>query len=142
MDPKEAESRTEGQRVLLSEDDPEMRAILVLALRKEGYDVTPCPDGVALVDRLGAVLASEDREYQMIISDIRMPGLDALEVLEGLSGWHDVPPVILITAFGDEATRNRARRLGAAAVIDKPFEIDDFLAEVRELMPPRPDAGE
>jgi DNA-binding response OmpR family regulator len=124
-------------RVLVSEDDDQMRTFLALALRHEGYDVTTCADGVALVDHIGAVLASRETAFGLVISDIRMPGLSGLEFLQGTLAWKGLPPVILITAFGDEETHARARRLGARAVIDKPFATEELLARVREILPPR-----
>jgi len=125
-------------RVLVSEDDDQMRTFLALALRHEGYDVTTCADGIALVDHIGAVLASQEDAFGLVISDIRMPGLSGLEFLQGTAAWQGIPPVILITAFGDEETHARARRLGARAVLDKPFGTEELLAKVRELLPARP----
>ena len=72
----------------------------------------------------------------MIISDILMPGLTGLEILEDLHECKGFPPMILITAFGDENVHRKAKRLGAAAMFDKPFEIDDLLSKVREIVPP------
>jgi DNA-binding response OmpR family regulator len=64
-----------------------------------------------------------------------MPGVTGLEVLEGTREYKEFPPMILITAFGDEETHDQARRLGAAAIFDKPFDIDELLAKVREILP-------
>lgn len=52
--------------------------------------------------------------------------------IEGFRGKQSIPPVILITAFGDEETHVKAREFGAITVLDKPFEVDDLLAIVRE----------
>ena len=121
-------------RVLVSEDDDQMRTFLALALRHEGYDVTTCADGIALVDHIGAVLASQEDAFGLVISDIRMPGLSGLEFLQGTAAWQGIPPVILITAFGSEALHDRARRLGAVAVFDKPFDVDDLVRKVTETL--------
>jgi len=134
MDSGGSSGATMPDRVLLSEDDDQMRDFLALALRRQGYEVTTCADGIALVDHIGAVLASQEDAYGLVISDIRMPGLSGLEFLRGTTGWQGIPPVILITAFGDEETHARARRLGAKAVLDKPFETEELLAKVREVL--------
>ena len=77
----------------------------------------------------------------MIISDIRMPGLTGIEILEGLHTLESFPPMILITAFSDEETHAKAHRLEAAAIFDKPFDIEDLLAKVREILHPSLTAG-
>ena len=126
-------------RILLAEDDNEMRALLVFALQRAGYEVIECLDGVGLLAHLEPFLntgKSQDMHFSLIISDIRMPGLTGLEVLEGIKGHNEFPPVILITAFGDQKTHEMAEILGAAAIFDKPFDVDDLLTKVRELLPP------
>ena len=126
-------------RILVAEDDDEMRVLLFETLRREGYKVTACPDGLHLEDRLiVSEIGSQPTPFELIISDIRMPGLSGLEVLEGLQTCEASPPTILITAFGDEETHAQARQLGAAAVFDKPFDLDDLLARVRDITPPHP----
>ncbi len=135
---RDAGSRTTGPRVLLAEDDDEMRALLASALRKDGYEVTTCGNGINLLDHITAGLYGRRSEsYDLVISDIRMPGLTALEVLEDLSGHSTAPPLILITAFGDERTHARAARLGALAVLDKPFQINRLLEVAHRVVSPR-----
>ena len=115
-------------RVLLAEDDPEMRELLATALRQDGLEVVEARDGSALLDRLAEALAADgDLDgYDLIVSDIRMPGYSALDILAGVRRALRHTPVILITAFGDRVTHERAMRLGASAVFDKPFDIDDL----------------
>lgn len=123
--------------VLLAEDDHEMRALLVRALHRAGYEVIACRNGVELLEHLGSYFLpdEEHEEIDLIISDIRMPGVTGLEILEGLSKHDDFPPFILITAFGDAETHAEAERYGALAMFDKPFDIDDLLAKVRKIVP-------
>lgn len=61
-----------------------------------------------------------------------MPGLTGLEILEDLRDFKGFRPMILITAFGDESTHRKAKKLGAAAMLDKPFEIDDAIKHFTE----------
>jgi DNA-binding response OmpR family regulator len=122
-------------RIVLAEDDDEMRALLAGALRREGCEVTEFADGAHLLDHLASYLVPENRiDMDLIISDIRMPLLSGMDVLSGVHLCIGFPPMILITAFGDAETHERAEQLGAAAVFDKPFEIDDLLVKVRELV--------
>ena len=130
---------TNMYHILLAEDDKEMRALLALLLRKAGYRVTECRDGVGLLTYLEPFLLPngvEDKDVDLIISDIRMPGFTGMEVLEGAPKNEGFPPMILITAFGDEETHALAKEFGAAAMFDKPFNMDDLLAKVHELLPP------
>lgn len=122
--------------ILLAEDDEEMRRLLTCMLRKEGYQVTECPDGISLLDQLSSFFLHEEnqRNFDLIISDIRMPGVTGMEILMGASEDKNFPPMILITAFGDKETHIQAERLGVAALFDKPFDIDDMLNKVREIL--------
>jgi len=124
-------------RILLAEDDDEMRSLLALMLRKEGYQVTACPDGISLLDQLSFFFlpGQEHEEVDLIISDIRMPGVTGMEILMGAQENADFPPIILITAFGDERTHAQAEQFGAAAMFDKPFDVHDLLDKARELVP-------
>jgi len=130
--------RTGGRpRVLLAEDDDAMRQLLVKVLRTDGYTAVECRDGVDLLAHLAALVGCQRAlDFDAIISDIRMPGWTGLEILEA---WHDragFPPVILITAFGNSVIHARAQKAGAAAVLDKPFVIDELLAKLHEIVPP------
>lgn len=118
-------------RVLLAEDDRELRDVLALTLRHRGYDLVECENGMCLADWIGStVMIGDEEAFDLIISDIRLPGVSGLEILDALHAWGGGPPVILITAFGDAETHERAKRMGVHALLDKPFEIEDLLAEV------------
>jgi two-component system, response regulator, stage 0 sporulation protein F len=123
-------------KILLAEDDKEMRNLLTLMLRKEGYRVTECTDGISLLDMLSSFFlpGKEYDNFDLIISDIRMPGITGMEILMGANELDNFPPMILITAFGDKETHMLAERLGAAALFDKPFDIDDMLKKVRAIL--------
>ena len=141
--PQTASAVGNPRHVVLAEDDDEMRALLVMAFLRERYQVTECLHGVDLLGHLESFLCPQDippeqwEDFDLIVSDIRMPGVTALEVVEGVQQYGGLPPIILITAFGDRDTHMRACELGVKAVFDKPFEFDDLLAKARELVPPQ-----
>jgi DNA-binding response OmpR family regulator len=108
-------------RILLAEDDDEMRLLLAEVLEKEGYEVIQAEDGSALLEELAnQLLEQEPQEFDLVVSDIRMPGCSGLKALEGLRASNWRTPFLLITAFPDDAVRVEARRLGAA-ILAKPF---------------------
>ncbi len=127
-------------RVLLAEDDVEMRIMLASALKSRGYTVLEAPDGDELLDYVGLlmVLSPDEDPVDVIIADIRMPGLATLDALAEAydSGWKT--PLIVITAFGGADVRAQAERLGAVAVLDKPFDVDALCSLVRDHTPARP----
>ncbi len=123
-------------RILLAEDDQEMRSLIAWTLHKVGYQIIECRNGFEFYQRLREVSENlPPKDYDLLIADIRMPGLDAFEVLEDMKSRIECPPVILITSFGDDETHSRAKKLGAAAMFDKPFDMDDLVRKVRELAP-------
>lgn len=112
--------------ILLAEDDPELLELLIFVLLRAGYQVTGCDNGLQLLEELERV-----ETYDLVISDLRMPALTGLEVLKSQFDNPHCPPFICMTAFGDEQTHATARRLGAAATIDKPFDLDEMIALVQ-----------
>jgi CheY-like chemotaxis protein len=123
--------------VLVADDVAEMRTLLVQALQAAGYRTGECRDGWDLLKQLKSYVLPMPREetVDLVISDIRMPGLTGLEVLEGTECSADFPPVILITAFGDEQTHRLAVAGGAAAILDKPFDIDELVRTAQRIVP-------
>lgn len=120
--------------ILIAEDDAELRTLLEWAFRAEGFEVSTCSNGVELLNAVRSLFSCRvPVRYNLIISDIRMPGITGMEVLEGLSKSPCFPPMILITAFGDPETHRTATNLGAAYCVDKPFAIDDLIKKARTL---------
>jgi CheY-like chemotaxis protein len=121
-------------RILLAEDDAEMRALVSGDLRQAGYGVVECADGAALLRRLETASEAQGMGVDLVVADVRMPQLTGLEVLERLRGADPFTPYIVVTAFGSDETRRVAARLGAMAVLDKPFEIADLLHLVEDAV--------
>ncbi|MEC7525309.1 MAG: response regulator [Myxococcota bacterium] len=119
--------------VLVAEDDDEMRRLLTRALRRDGYDVAAASDGDGLA-RLMAEARRSGREPDLIVSDVRMPQLDGLQLVSGLRAAGSSVKVILVSAFADAATHEAAARLGVAHVLSKPFELDDLRTVAMNLL--------
>ncbi len=120
--------------ILLAEDDAEFRSLLALVLAGDGYAVEQIQDGTAFQERVG-----ERGDCDLIITDIRMPGVSGLDVVARLRGEGNRIPVIMVTALSDETTQQRALLLGAT-VFHKPFDLDDLRMAVLNTLThgPRP----
>ncbi|TYO99332.1 two-component system response regulator (stage 0 sporulation protein F) [Geothermobacter ehrlichii] len=127
-----AANKPSEPHILLAEDDPAMRDLLAFCLYQAGYRVTSCGDGLSLLERL-----ETNAEIDLVITDVRMPAMTGLEVLEATLDSKRRPPTICMTAFGDESTHEQARRLGAVKILDKPFDIEALVETVRQYCPPR-----
>ncbi len=108
--------------ILLAEDDLELRELLMLVLSRAGYQVTGCDNGLQLLNQL-----EQAEQYDLVISDVRMPALTGLEVLESQLDKPVRLPFIGMTAFGDEDTHELAQKFGAVAMINKPFDLDEMI---------------
>jgi CheY-like chemotaxis protein len=117
------------KHVLVAEDDAELRRAIAEDLQRAGLVVSAFADGREVVRLVEAVAANDASAPCVIVADIRMPwgGFALLETTRRLRVY---VPVILITAFGAPAVHARASRMGAAALLDKPFA----LTELRELV--------
>jgi DNA-binding response OmpR family regulator len=116
--------------VLVAEDDHEMNVVLTEALAADGHEIVPVESGSeALPIMLGCGAPAPDAA----VLDVRMPGFSGLQVLAALRRSGASLPVIMITAFGDEAVHREAYSLGAVQVFDKPFDVDELRAAVRDL---------
>jgi DNA-binding NtrC family response regulator len=119
-------------RVLLAEDDAAMRELLARALRRAGFDVVEARSGYETLEWLAhGIIHEPPLWFDLVISDVRMPGYDGLNILASLRQVPVHVPVILITAFGTREVHAAAIKLGAFAMLDKPFDVDDLMTLVR-----------
>jgi DNA-binding response OmpR family regulator len=123
----------ERPRILLAEDDDDMRSLVAAALREDGHDVVEVGDGGRLLVCLARAYGAETVGYDLLVSDVRMPVCTGLQILESLRLARWPTPVILMTAFGDEQTRAQAEGLGAVMFM-KPFDMDDLRTAVLNLL--------
>ena len=132
------EPAPQALRVLLAEDEPAMRDLLVASLNRAGFDVVVARDGGDLFDYLASTMVS-DTLYpppDVIVTDVRMPRIGGLDVLKAARKIDPTMPIILVTGFGDTRLHDEARKQGARAVFDKPFDLDALTREVRACANP------
>lgn len=125
-------------RVILAEDDDELRVLLAQALRRDGYDVIEAKDGRELLDLIvdQMLYPGSNPPPDLVITDVRMPGPSGLRALAALRRLDWVTPMMVITAFGDDTIKAECQRIGVSWVFDKPFDIDDLRTAVRNLVDP------
>jgi two-component system response regulator (stage 0 sporulation protein F) len=125
-----------GRRLLVAEDNRSFRELLVAGLMADGHEVVAVANGVDLLDTLAVSSYPQlgSGRFDLVISDVRMPGSTGLQVLLQMAGAPRIPPFILITAFGGEELHAAAEDLGVLAVFDKPFDVDELRRFVRAFL--------
>lgn len=118
------------RHVLVADDEPHIGRIIQLKLENGPYRVSLVPDGRAALERL-----QSDEEIDVVLLDIMMPYISGLDVLDGVRrmSHRDGIPVIILTAKGQDADRERAMELGATDFLTKPFSPNKLLARIDEL---------
>ena len=126
---------TARRRILLAEDDDDLRELLQAWLGEE-YLVVCVEDGFELLDYFSLTHGEHPvPPPDLIVSDVCMPGMSGIEVLNQLRGQHVDCPVVLMSAFADEKTRTRALESGATMFIEKPVDLAYLVETVRRLIP-------
>jgi CheY-like chemotaxis protein len=120
-------------RIILAEDDPEMRELLASVLREDGHDVLAAANGMELI-RAAQRAQEAGMPPDLVITDVRMPGWSGLEALDFLRRAGTRAPVIVMSAFGSARMHTAAKALEATLVLDKPFDLDDLRAAVALLL--------
>lgn len=116
------------ETILLIEDDPSGRELGLFNLKKAGYQAEAAEDGTAGIERF------DPARHDLVITDVKMPGLSGLEVLERVKERSPETPVIVITAYGDVELAVQAMKSGAADFIGKPFNRDHLLLAVQKAL--------
>ena len=118
-------------RILVADDEPHIRRILVTLLEAHGFQVDQAGDGAEALEQLVG-----DTDYRAALLDIMMPGYTGLEILREvrhLPHRKDLP-IVILTAKGQDADRQMALNLGANDFITKPFSPKKLLARIHELL--------
>jgi len=110
----------EKKQILIADDEPNLRRVLTAQLQRDGYEVHAVEDGEQAVAALG------EHHIDVVISDLRMPKLNGMDLLKHVSQQHPDVPVIMITAHGTLDTAVEAMKLGAYDFVTKPFDKTEF----------------
>jgi two-component system nitrogen regulation response regulator GlnG len=116
--------------VLVADDDEDLRAVVSEALRADGCTTLEARDGEELLELLRRAISEPEFRPDVVLTDVKMPGLSGLGVLEVLKRAQSSLPVVVMTALSDASVDTVAKRLGAVGVLRKPFRTDDMLSAV------------
>ncbi len=123
-------------RVLLAEDDDDFRGALAFALRNHGYEVIEASSGEDVFAYLESAALQDGLmpRIHALVTDLRMPDVSGMMILERLVSLGYDLPTIMITAFSDAETRVEASELGVHAFLAKPFEVEQLEALLDDLV--------
>jgi len=111
-------------RVYVIDDDEALRDSLLFLLDSAGFEVTLFETAQQFLDALPAL------SFGCVVSDVRMPGIDGIELLKRLKGAHSAFPIVVMTGHGDVPLAVEAMKLGAVDFLEKPFEDDRLIAMI------------
>ena len=125
-------------RVLVVDDEPQIRRALATNLRARDYEVTLAANGTE------ALRQAADHRPDLVLLDIGLPDIDGVEVVRGLRGWSEMP-IIMLTVRSEEADKVDALDAGADDYVTKPFGMNELLARMRAALrrtsPPQDEAA-
>ncbi len=119
-------------RVLVIEDEPEIRKLLADLLAGQGHTVAVCPDGASGLTRF------QEERFDLVITDLGMPGLSGWEVARSVSARSPETPVVLVTGWGDQIDPEEASAKGVKFLVTKPFRLEDIRAVVNQAVSRQP----
>jgi DNA-binding response OmpR family regulator len=119
---------------LIVDDDPDFHDFLSFLLESEGYEVRSAYDGASAMEQLA------DDGIDLMLLDVLMPGMDGFEVLAALLGEgkaqpkRELPPVVFVSALGEDKHVRRGLSLGGMHYITKPLDVAELLGTVKEIL--------
>ncbi|MCC7363562.1 MAG: response regulator transcription factor [Dehalococcoidia bacterium] len=116
-----------AQKILLVDDEQNIRDLASLYLQKEGFAVESASNGVEAIERF------KDVQPAMVVLDVMMPGMDGFEVCRELRREHDVP-ILMLTARNDDIDKIVGLELGADDYMTKPFNPRELVARVKAIL--------
>jgi len=117
-----------NRKILLADDDAALRRVIQFKLKQKGYDVTAVENG------RDALVKIKNGAYDLLLSDMKMPGMNGIELLAGAKNIAPDLEVILITAFAEISQAVKAVKLGAFDYITKPFDDDQLFSSVEKAL--------
>lgn len=120
--------------ILLVDDEANFRFSAGVALRKAGYAVTEAADGSEALSILLGLHLGRVEPVALILTDIRMPRMSGMELIDGLKGYGITTPVLVLSGYADRQMVENLRAAGHADVLEKPFEPESLIRHVKEIL--------
>lgn len=114
--------------ILLVDDEPDMLSLLAKMLVAAGHETVTVDNGGAAIERLG------NSPFNLMVTDVRMHPVNGIEVLAAARKLKPDMPVIMLSAYADSATIQKAENLGAFAYLTKPFKLAELLDAVKRAL--------
>ncbi|NLV30481.1 MAG: response regulator [Acidobacteria bacterium] len=133
-------------RVLIVDDEAALRRQVMVGLAQHGFEVDECEEGLSALSKIKAA-ESRRNPFGCVVLDLRLPDIDGLKILSVLKSIYSELPVVVITGYGNDDTINAVHSHGGSTYLDKPFEMDELVARIKDLVPsgavrPEPKAAE
>ncbi|NGY87598.1 response regulator [Bacillus megaterium] len=118
-----------AEKILIVDDQYGIRILLTEVLQKEGYTTFQAANGFQAID------ITKEQAPDLVLLDMKIPGMDGIEILKRLKRHDETIKVIIMTAYGELDMIQEAKDLGALTHFAKPFDIDEIRKVVREYIP-------
>ena len=115
-------------RIMIIEDDKEMRSLLKDFFEEEGFEIDSASNGVDALRMLSG------DHFDLVITDIQMPGLTGLDILPRIRRLKPETPIIVMTAYGSDEVRRRSLERGATTYLEKPIRLSKLRTLIREVV--------
>ena len=116
------------KKILFVDDDPNIQKMIEIFLRKYNFNVTFVKSGRSALHKL------QEDNYSLVISDIQMPEMDGLTLIEKIKIKYPEIPVVIISAYGQEQMTEKAMAKGASKILNKPFDSKILISTIQEFL--------
>ncbi|MBU0558525.1 MAG: response regulator [Bacteroidetes bacterium] len=115
-------------KILIVDDDKDMCKIISTVLMQEGYKIFKAFDGEQAIKAINA------KNYNLVILDFRLPNMDGIEVLQKIRNMGLSISVIMISAYGNDLVKSKAKKFGVSQFLDKPFDLSKLIKVVKNTI--------
>jgi signal transduction histidine kinase/CheY-like chemotaxis protein/GAF domain-containing protein len=134
MHPELVEGNMDGEHILVIDDDPQVLALISRFLRRSGYQVETIGDGGMAIERLRHEATLDEDGLALVLSDLKMPGMDGLRILDEVKEYCPDAVFVLITGYATTDSAVAALRQGVYDYLTKPLDLDDLLSTVQRAL--------
>lgn len=115
-------------KILIAEDDPHLRRLLVLHLQQNGFEAVPCPDGTSAWERFGS------EHVDLLITDVMMPGMDGNRLAERIRATNQDLPILMLTALESFEDKEKGFSSGSDDYMVKPVDMKELILRIKALL--------